>query len=479
MLRARIAHGRTREGPLMHETTIERIAVVGLGKLGSPIAACLAAAGYTVIGVDTDPAKVEAINVGQAPVHETDLEDMIGRSEGRLTATTEVDRAVELADVTLIMVPPPSDPDGRFSLKFVLAAVRAVGRTLRTNRGYHLVSICSTVMPGATGSEIREALELTSGRRVGETLGLCYSPEFIALGSVIRDYLHPDMVLIGESDARAGAALEGIYRTVCRNKPQVRRMSFINAELTKIAVNSYITTKITFANMIGGICQNLPGADVDVVTGALGCDSRIGKKYLKGAVGYGGPCFPRDNVALARAAEIAAAGADLARAVDQTNRGEARRLADLVRTYLTDSQHTVGVLGLSYKPQTEVIEQSQGLLLTQLLASEGVPVIAHDPAAMGNARAVLGDDVRIAATLEECLAAADVLVITTPWPQYTGLTIAMLAGAGRRRRIIDCWRCVEDAALRHSADYIGIGIGPREAAANVDVYVNAAALQVA
>lgn len=463
----------------MHETTsIERIAVIGLGKLGAPIAACLAATGYTVIGVDTDPAKVEAINAGGAPVNETDLPEMIGRSQGRLTATTEIDRAVELADATLIMVPTPSDPDGRFSLKFVLAAVRAVGRTLRNDRGYHLVSICSTVMPGATGSDIREALELTSGRTVGESLGLCYSPEFIALGSVIRDYLHPDMVLIGESDERAGTALEGIYRTVCRNEPQVQRMSFVNAELAKIAVNSYITTKITFANMIGGICQNLPGADVDVVTGALGCDSRIGRKYLKGAVGYGGPCFPRDNVALARAAELAAAEADLARTVDQTNRGEVRRLANLVRTHLTDSQHTVGVLGLSYKPHTEVIEQSQGLLLTQLLASEGVPVIAHDPAALGNARAVLGDDVRFAETIEACLAAADVLVIMTPWPQYATITRAMLAGVGRRRKVIDCWRCVADPALRESGDYVAIGIGPREAAA-AEIHVNAASLQVA
>lgn len=464
----------------MHESSpVDRIAVIGLGKLGSPIAACLAAAGYAVLGVDTDPAKVEAVNSGRAPVRETGLDELIARAEGRLTATTEVDRAVEQADATFIMVPTPSDPDGRFSLRFVLAAVRAAGRALRARRGYHLVSVCSTVMPGATGGEIREALELASNRRVGETLGLCYSPEFIALGSVIRDYLNPDMVLIGESDRRAGDVLERIYRTVCRNEPVVQRMSFINAELTKIAVNSYITTKITFANMIAGICQNLLGADVDVVTGALGCDSRIGRKYLKGAVGYGGPCFPRDNVALARAADLAAAGADLARTVDQVNRQEVRRLADLVRTHLTDSQHTVGVLGLSYKPHTDVIEQSQGLLLTQLLASEGVPVIVHDPAALENARGVLGDDVRFAATLQECLEAADVIVITIPWPHYAQLTGAMLAGAGRRRRLIDCWRCVEDAALRESADYIAIGLGPRETAADVDIRINAATLQVA
>jgi UDPglucose 6-dehydrogenase len=173
-----------------------------------------------------------------------------------------------------------------------------IGKALARKNSYHLVVLSSTVMPGAT-EKIRQMLEQTSGKRCGEEFGFCYNPEFIALGSVIRDMLNPDMLLIGESDERAGQILAGIYGNVCKSKPVVARMNFVNAELTKLSVNTYVTTKISYANMLAEICEKLPGADADVVTSALGLDSRIGRKYLKGALGYGGPCFPRDNVAFA------------------------------------------------------------------------------------------------------------------------------------------------------------------------------------
>ena len=152
--------------------------------------------------------------------------------------------------------------------------------------------LTSTVMPGMTGGPVRAALEETSGKRCGEDFGLCYGPEFIALGSVIRDFLNPDFLLIGESDSRSGEILEQLYHVVCENSPPVARMNLINAEITKLAVNTYVTTKISFANMLARICEKLPEANIDVVTSALGRDTRIGQKYLKGAVSYGDPAFP-------------------------------------------------------------------------------------------------------------------------------------------------------------------------------------------
>ena len=147
-------------------------------------------------------------------------------------------------------------------------------------------------MPGSTGGEIRQALEQHSGRRVGSQLGLCYNPEFIALGSVVRDMLRPDMILIGESDGTAGELLESIYAKSCDNTPVIRRMNFVNAELTKISVNTFVTTKISYANMLADICDRLPGADVDVVTQAVGTDSRIGAKYLEGRHRLWRPLLP-------------------------------------------------------------------------------------------------------------------------------------------------------------------------------------------
>src|SRR5580704_14058342 len=279
------------------------ISVVGLGKLGAVLAAVMADRGHDVVGVDVNPAAVAALNEGRASVREPGLDDMIARNAGRLSATADFASAITRTEITFVVVPTPSGPDATFSLQFVLNCAEAIGRALAAKSSYHLVVISSTVMPGSTGGEVLPLIERVSGKRCGTDFGLCYNPEFIALGSVIRDMSTPDMILIGESDERAGRMLEDVYRTVCPNNPPVSRMNFVNAELTKISVNTFVTTKISYANMLAEICEQVPGADADVVSAAIGLDTRIGRKYLKGAFGYGGPCFPRDNKAFARFAE--------------------------------------------------------------------------------------------------------------------------------------------------------------------------------
>src|SRR3954468_4334461 len=274
------------------------VAVVGLGKLGAPLAAVLASKGNDVLGIDLNPDAVRRINEGVAPVQEPGLQELITQSRAALSATTEL-TAAAASDVIILLVPTPSDARGAFVNDYLLAAIEEIGPALAGRDGYQVVVVTSTVMPGSCDAEIRAAFERTSGRRVGDSLGLCYSPEFIALGSVIRDMLEPDMVLIGESDPRAGSVLEGVYRGVCENDPPFQHMTLVNAELTKIAVNTYVTMKISYANALADICERLPGADVDAVTDAVGMDSRIGRKYLRGAIAYGGPCFPRDNKAFA------------------------------------------------------------------------------------------------------------------------------------------------------------------------------------
>jgi len=436
------------------------VSVIGLGKLGAPLAACFAAKGFQVSGIDIDPSKVTAVNEGRAPVFEPGLEELIAQNKKRLIATQDTEAAVLRSDVTFIVVPTPSEPEGGFSLRYVLPACEAISRALRNKAGFHLVSLTGTVMPGSTGGAVRLALEQTSGKRCGMDFGLCYSPEFIALGSVIRDFLNPDFILIGESDPRSGEMLERLYKCVCQNNPPVARMNFINAELTKLAVNTFVTTKITFANMLAHICERLPEADVDIVTSALGLDSRIGRKYLKGGIGYGGPCFPRDNVAMASLARQIGTPATLAEATDGANRGEVHRLAGIVRSKLLPGS-TVGILGLSYKPNTDVVEESQGVLLAQVLAAEGFSVIVYDPAAMDNAGRVLKDSVRLAKSLEECIQQADVVVITTPWEVFSSLEPGLLERCSRTRVLIDCWRILNPQRLKSVVDYVPLGVGKR------------------
>jgi len=434
-----------------------KISIVGLGKLGCPLAAVMAHKGNTVVGVDVNPAYVNAIQQGRPPVNEPGLAEMIRANRSRLSATLSYDEAVAATDVTFIIVPTPSGADGKFSLRHVMVAAEKIGAALRKKDRWHLVVLSSTVMPGSTGGQLLPALEYHSGKKCGVDFGLCYNPEFIALGSVIRDMLRPDMILIGESDERSGAILQELYSAVCESGPRIRRMNYANAELTKISVNTFVTTKISYANMLAQVCETIPGADVDVVTGALGCDSRIGSRYLKGGLGYGGPCFPRDNVAFSAMARENGVPALLAEATDAVNKRQAPRLARLILSRLPEGG-TAGVLGLSYKSDTDVVEESQGVSLTQELLQAGVRVVVYDPAAMENAKLVLEDKVTFADSAVECAGASDVLAITTDWAEFRKLRPENLKNHGVRATVVDCWRILDREAFVSMVDYVTLGL---------------------
>ena len=434
------------------------LSVIGLGKLGAPMAACLAAKGFPVIGVDVDARKADALNRAQAPVFEPGLPELLQVAKTRLKATQDIPTAVLNSEVTFVVVPTPSEPDGSFSLRYVLQACEGIADALRKKSLWHLVVITSTISPSSMDNSIRPLLEEHSGKRSGIDFGLCYNPEFIALGSVIRDFLNPDFVLIGESDERSGQVLEGIYRQVCENNPPVVRMNFINAELTKLAVNTFVTTKISFANMLARICEKLPGADVDVVTKALGLDSRIGTKYLKGAVSYGGPCFPRDNLALIATAQKVGAPADIAEATDRFNRWQVKWLADFVQEHLPEGG-AVGILGLAYKPGTDVVEESVGLLLARELREQRVRVIAYDPAGVENARRMLGDGVIFVNSPQACIDLSDIVVVATPWKEFRSLPKETWERHSPPRVVIDCWRVLRGLEGCDGVIYVPLGKG--------------------
>jgi UDPglucose 6-dehydrogenase len=436
---------------------VRSISVVGLGKLGAPLAAAFAARGFRVTGVDVDANKVQAINRGEEPVHEPGLRELIQEGKELLRATDSVEDAVRESEATFIVVSTPSEPSGGFSLRYVLPCLEAIGKTLRTKTGFHLVVLTSTVMPGSTGGEVRQALERASGKTCGQHLGLCYSPEFIALGSVIRDFYFPDFLLIGESDERSGKMLSEIYRRACKNTPFVARMNFVNAEITKLAVNTYITTKISYANMIARLCEKLPEADANVVTGALGLDTRIGPRYLKGAVSYGGPCFPRDNRALTALAARCGAFADLAEATDKFNRAQIHWLAELVKSHRSGNE-AIGILGLTYKPDTDVVEEAFGLLLAQELSSANVPVVVYDPAA-DVGRALSGCRAWGAASAQECIASAGVVVLATPWKEFRDVPTEQWVADGKARVVIDCWRVLNNLEGISGVRYVRLGFG--------------------
>lgn len=433
--------------------------VIGLGKMGMPLAAAIASRGFRVVGVDTMTERVDALNGGPIPGPDTGMDvrlpDAIRANTDRLRGTHSHRDAVAGSDVSLVVVPTPSDRRGAFALEAAEEAFTAVGHALAAKPGRHLVVLVSTVLPGSTRQRLVPVLERASGKRCGPEIGLCYSPIFAALGSVVDDFLNPDFTVIGEFDEASGGELAGHYRRLLRNGAPIKRMSLENAEITKLAVNAYVTTKITFANLLAAICERLPEGDVDVVADAMGADRRIGREYLTGGLGYGGPCFPRDNHALRFLAESLGVGGVLPDTVDRLNRSLTGELLSRLPIDAGPGRR-VAIVGLSYKPDTAVVDDSPGILLAREIARRGARVVAYDPLASAVARAELGGDVRVVDSVDECLRDADLVLLTTPGP-VSDLDAGALKAAASPVTVVDFWRAWSELAGQPDVTYVPVG----------------------
>ena len=441
--------------------------MVGLGKLGASMAAAIASQGHQVIGVDVNPRAVDALNAGRAPVPETGLQDLIDQHRGRLRATMNHGEAVRESELTFVIVPTPSDERGALSLQYAAHAFREIGKALAAKREWHTVVLTSTVLPGAMRHGLVPILAQHSGRTAGADFGVCYSPAFIALGSVIRDFLHPDFVLIGELDPRSGDHLAACCADIIGVATPLRRMTLENAELAKISVNAFVTMKITFANMLAELCEALPGGDVDVVSDAVGSDSRIGRRYLTGGLGFGGPCFPRDNAGLGFMAAALGARPHLLLAADGLNRSLPERIVKQWRTRV-GRDATVAILGLAYKPSSHAIEASQAMMLAKAFLDHGTRVVAYDPLAGEAANLELGGRARIVDSACACLRDADVVLIGTPDPEFTRLGARDFRRNGRPVIVVDFWRILSDQLSRADGiEYVPYGHAPATLPAGV------------
>jgi UDPglucose 6-dehydrogenase len=434
------------------------ISVVGLGKLGLCTAACFASKGHRVTGVEKNADFVDKLQSRCCPIDETGLEVLLEKCWDNLTVTSDMSVAIRESDITLIIVPTPSKSDGRFTNEYVEAVLKSIGPKLKDKDSFHVVDVVSTVMPGSCEQQFRPLLEELSGKVCGEDFGLVYNPEFIALGSVVRDFLNPDMVLVGASDERSAAIIKELYASTCESSPEIACMSLVNAEITKLSLNCFVTMKISYANELASICEKVPGADVDVVTNAIGADSRVGKKYLKGGLGFGGPCFPRDNLAFQVFAEDAGTQAKLGPQVVSVNRSVVDRLYSIVSKRFNKGSK-VSVLGLSYKPGTHIIEESQSIMLIEELLEGGYEVSTYDPRAMGSCRDVFGDKINYADDAVSCLEDADVIVLMTNWPEFEQLDIEQIdKSSNDGALLIDSWRVMKDSEI-NKIEYVGLGMG--------------------
>jgi len=453
----------------MKTRTDELISVFGLGPVGLVTAACFATKGHRVVGIDLDRDRLEMIRRGDPPFFEPKLAEYVKASvaSGKLKVTDNASANAQ-SSLAYITVGTPSMEEGSVDLKYVRNAATAIGRSLRDSEGYQLIVIKSTVTPGTARNIIKPLIERESGKTAGAEFGLCSNPEFLREGNAVHDAEFPDRIIIGSEDPEAAMRLENFYKEFhSESMPPVVRTTHENAELIKYANNAFLAMKVSFINTIANIAERTRGADVEGIARAIGMDGRIGARFLNAGLGWGGSCFPKDLKALIRFSKTLDYAPELIEAVIATNEKQKQRALQLAKEALGSLRgKRIAVLGLAFKPETDDMREAVSIPLIRGLLADGASVIVYDPAAIDNARRILGDKVSYAPDSLRCLKDADCCIIVTEWDEFKTIPPGTFLERMRRPVVIDGRRIYDahkfsGAGIRFSA----IGLGPTDRSA--------------
>ncbi|MCB9496968.1 MAG: UDP-glucose/GDP-mannose dehydrogenase family protein [Fibrobacteria bacterium] len=390
-----------------------KIAVIGTGYVGLVAGTCFAESGNTVVCVDLNPEKVEALKAGRIPIYEPGLEEMVLRNvnANRLSFTTSTSDAVQASQVIFIAVGTPQDEDGSADLSYVLSAAREIGRAMNGPK----VVVDKSTVPVGTSEKVAAAIREVTDHPVS----LVSNPEFLKEGNAIEDFLKPDRVVIGTDSEEARQVMVDLYSPFVRTGKPILCMDPRSAEMTKYAANALLATKISFINEIANLCEKL-GADVGKVREGIGSDVRIGPHFLFAGIGYGGSCFPKDVSALARTARDVGYDFKILDAVEAANEHQKSVILEKVKAVFGPdlSGRTFGIWGLSFKPKTDDMREAPSLTIIKGLLAAGAKVVAHDPEASHEARRILGDTIRLVDSNYEACTDADALLVLTEWNIY-------------------------------------------------------------
>ena len=379
-----------------------------------PLAVLLSKAGYTVSGVDLSSDRIKDIsNLNIEP--EPKVSDYLGEVLNyNLKVSSSFKDSIEQSEVSFLIVPTPSNSEGKFINDYLEVAIEEIILNVKSQK--HLICIVSTVMPGTCDYLINDFIP-SKLQSALTNFQIAYSPEFVALGTVIDNMQTPDMILIGANDVSAVKILEPILKSIVNNNPDVQSMSLASAELAKISVNTFVTAKISYANMIAELAEKIPGANKYDVLSALGTDTRIGSKYLKPGLGFGGPCFPRDNKAFGIIGDALDIDTDLAKATHNINLRQPKIIAERIKSKFSNSYTELTVLGLSYKPGSFVTEESQAVMLVKELSNNWMKINVHDPLVNENS---LFSGINNIAYIDSILKIkdTDLVVIAVNWAEY-------------------------------------------------------------
>ncbi|HET8580786.1 MAG TPA: UDP-glucose/GDP-mannose dehydrogenase family protein, partial [Nitrospiraceae bacterium] len=408
--------------------------------------------------MDTDVQRIAKLEKGEVPLYEPGLTELVtkGLHEKRLAFTTDIAKAVDRALVIFIAVGTPSRADGSADLSYVEEVGRGIARHMT---GYKVIATKSTV-PVGTGEKIREVIR----KHQSEThrFDVVSNPEFLREGSAIEDFLRPNRVIVGTDSPQAVAIMKDLYRPLYLIETPFVVTDIPTAEMIKYASNAFLATKISFINEIANLCE-LVGADVQVVAKGMGLDARIGSKFLHAGPGFGGSCFPKDLAALIRTGDLAGFKMEIPRAAARVNERQRLLMVDKIRETLGGLQgKTVGLLGLSFKPNTNDLREAPALTIAKRLLGEGAAVRVYDPTALKEGSKALRGVIPCADAYDAAQG-ADALVLVTEWNQFRNLDFDRIKTALRRPIVIDLRNVYEpDRIAALGFDYISVGRAPRK-----------------
>ena len=438
-----------------------RIAVVGSGYVGLVSGTCLADFGHEVTCVDSDAAKIEALKNGVMPIYEPGLDHLVATNTAarRLLFTTDLDSAVSRAEAVFIAVGTPSRRgDGHADLSYVYAVAREIARNVK----HFTVVITKSTVPVGTGDEVERIIRETNP---DADVAVVSNPEFLREGAAIEDFKRPDRIVIGLEDEPARAVMQEIYRPLYLNQAPLLFVGRRTSELIKYAANAFLAVKITFINEIADLCE-VAGADVQQVARGIGLDNRIGAKFLHAGPGYGGSCFPKDTLALLKTADDHETPLRIVEATVKVNDARKRAMGrKVIKAMGGDVRgRTVGVLGLTFKPNTDDMRDAPSLSLIQTLEDAGARVRAFDPEGQEQARPLL-PNVDFAEDPYAVADGADALVIVTEWNAFRALDLKRIAGLLAAPVLVDLRNIYPpEEALRAGLRYTGVGRGDADEA---------------
>jgi len=431
-----------------------RIAMIGSGYVGLVSGACFAQFGHDVTCIDKDADKIARLRKGEIPIYEPGLDKLVADNAkaGRLEFGTSLHDAVAAADAVFIAVGTPTRRgDGHADLSYVYGAAAEIAKSI----AHYTVVVTKSTVPVGTG---REVARIIREAHPAAEFDVASNPEFLREGAAIEDFMKPDRVVIGVESQRAREVMSGIYRPLNLIQTPMVFTNIETAEVTKYAGNAFLATKITFINEIADLCEKV-GADVHDVARGIGLDGRIGRKFLHPGPGFGGSCFPKDTLALAYTAREAKAPQTIVEQVIEVNNARKKKMAQKVIDFCGGSVAglTIGVLGLTFKPNTDDMRDAPSLDIVPALQAAGGKVVAFDPEGMHEAGRILSG-VTFVKTAYEAAAQADVLVVITEWHEFRGLDPRRIKEAMRRPRIVDL-RNIFDPEEMHGLgfDYEGVG----------------------